>query len=306
MDLADIKTKCYILTLFIRDDGERFLLGSGAYEFKDSQLHFTPNTMQNDLVEVQGNDGIMLAGQVRRSKTQSFDGYIGDSSTKNTDVEVYRRAFTAFFRKNFYYKVVYIFPDGTAIQRQRGFIVDAPEIKELYQMSPEYHVGLNFEDVNYYTYEEGSDGEEIYGKSANVTRYAGVNTGGIIWDISDGATWDGDGMIWSSGGTAGITKIVVDSIAEVYPVWEVTGPAVNPQLSDVNTGLTIKYSGTIVAGQKLTVNMLDNTATLNGINVVADIEGDWVYLSPGENNVIYTTDNADAKYSVLNWLEIVG
>ena len=66
MELADITTKCYILTLFIRDDGERFLLGSGAYEFKQNQLHFITNTVQSDLVEVQGNDGVLLAGQVRR------------------------------------------------------------------------------------------------------------------------------------------------------------------------------------------------------------------------------------------------
>ena len=58
MDVKDIKTMCYILTLFIRDDGERFLLGSGRYEFKEKQLHFSANTMANDVVEVQGNDGI--------------------------------------------------------------------------------------------------------------------------------------------------------------------------------------------------------------------------------------------------------
>ena len=62
MNLADITTKCYILALIIRDDGERLLLGDGAYEFKDSQQHFQPNTYANDVVELQGTDGQMLAG----------------------------------------------------------------------------------------------------------------------------------------------------------------------------------------------------------------------------------------------------
>ena len=305
MDLADIKTKCYILTLFIRDDGERFLLGSGAYEFKQSQLHFITNTVQNDLVEVQGNDGVLLAGQVRRGKTQTFDGYIGDTSVKNTDVEVYRRAFLEFFRKNFYYKVVYIFPDGTAIQRQRGFIVDAPEIKELYQMSPEYHVGLNFEDVNYYTYEEDEHGQEVYGKTASVPRYTGPASGGIIWDAT-GATWDGVGMIWSAGSGGGATELQVDSVDNVYPIWIVNGPSFKPKLTNLNTGAAITYNSSISVGQTLTVNMLNNTATLNGVNVVGNISGDWMYLVPGKNRLTYITDNLDAPFSILNWQEIVG
>ena len=115
MNLSDIETKTYILALFIRDDGERFLLGSGAYEFKKDQLHFVANSYYNDVVEVQGNDGVFLAGQVRRPQTQTFEGYIGDASVLKQDVETYRKAFFAFFRKNFYYKVVYIFQDGTAI-----------------------------------------------------------------------------------------------------------------------------------------------------------------------------------------------
>lgn len=305
MNLSDITTKCYILALFIRDDGERFLLGSGAYEFKDSQLNFIANTIQSDIVEVQGNDGVLLAGQVRRGQSQTFDGYVGDTTVKNTTIEEYRKDFLRFFRKNFYYTVVYIFPDGTAIQRRRGFLVDAPEIKELYQMSPEYHVAFNFEDINYYTYEEDPSGQEIYGKSANLPRYHGVNTGGVIWD-SVGATWDSVGMIWSSGGEGGVVKIDVQSVDNVYPVWEVPGPAVNPKLTDINTGLILDYTGSIAEGQTLTVNMLDNTATLNGVNVVGNISGDWLYLSPGENRLTYVTTTQDAPFSTIKWLEIVG
>ena len=118
MNLDSIETKCFILSLFIRDDGQRFLLGSGAYEFKKDQLHFAANTFQNDIVEVQGDDGTLLAGQVRRASTQVFDGYIGDATVSKSGIEEYRRDFFAFFRKNHFYTVVYIFSDGTAIQRR--------------------------------------------------------------------------------------------------------------------------------------------------------------------------------------------
>lgn len=162
MNLDQITTEPWILALFIRDDGERFLLGDGGYVFTNKQLHFAGNRVQSDTVDMQGSDGVLVAGQVRRAATQSFKGYIGDGSTSPAIVERLRRDFFAFFRPSFFYSVVYIFCDGSAIKRQRGFIVEAPEVKELYGHTPEYSVGLNFEDVNYYEYSEDSEGEEEY------------------------------------------------------------------------------------------------------------------------------------------------
>lgn len=192
MTILGVDSKCYILALFIRSDGERFLLGSGYYEFKDKQQHFAANTIANDVIEVQGNDGYLLGGQVRRPGVQSFDGYVGDGTTSKTEVEEYRRDFLSFFRKNFTYKVVYVFPDGSAIQRKRGFLVDAPTVQELYQIYPEYHVALNFEDINYYFYDEDASGDEIYGKSA-VIGLTLAASGGLVWDalgaVADGYTW---------------------------------------------------------------------------------------------------------------------
>lgn len=181
MNLNEIEAQGFILALFIRDDGERFLLGTGAYQFLDSQLHFTANSFANDVVEVQGNDGVFFAGQVRRANTQAFDGYIGDADVPREDIENYRRQFIAFFRKNYYYTVVYVFNNGSAIKRQKGFIVDAPEVKELYQIYPQYHIALNFEDVNYYQYNENDEGIEQFGKSAIITLAEDSNTGGLIW-----------------------------------------------------------------------------------------------------------------------------
>lgn len=191
MNLKDITAKCWIKALFIRSDGERFLLGDGMYDFLERQQHFNANEFANDVVDVQGNDGSLLAGQVRRATAQSFDGYVGDGTVSKTEVEAARRAFFMFFRKNYHYEVVYIFPDGSAIKRQRGYIVDAPEVKELWQLFPQYHVALNFEDVNYYTYAETDDGQELFGQSVDLT-LAGGSTGGLVWDEL-GVVWDAHG-----------------------------------------------------------------------------------------------------------------
>ena len=192
MNLNNIATTSWILALFKRDDGERFLLGDGFYEFKESLQHFQPNNYANDVIELQGADGQLLAGQVRRSASQSFDGYIGDASTNRQTVEARRREFLMFFRKRHFYTVIYIFADGSTIQRQRGYIVDAPSVPEMIQHFPEYHVALNFEDVNYYEYAENSQGEEIYSNMQSVV-VSNYKTGGLIWDnlgaVSEAIQW---------------------------------------------------------------------------------------------------------------------
>ena len=189
MAISGVDPKCYILALFVRDDGVRFLLGDDPFEFKDKQLHFQPNTVANDVVEVQGNDGYLLAGQVRRPGTQMFDGYVCNGTNSKEEVEVKRRAFLQFFRRSHFYKVIYVFPNGTAIQRKQGFLVDDPTVQELYQQYPAYHVALNFEDVNYYTYEEDDEGHEIYAKEAIIKLAGGGATGGLIWD-NNGVVWE--------------------------------------------------------------------------------------------------------------------
>lgn len=185
---------CYILALIKRDDGERLLLGSGFYEFSAGLKHFNPNQFANDVVELQGTDGQLLAGQVRRSTSQVFEGVIGDGTTSKQMVEQKRREFFLFFRKQHHYTVVYIMPDGTAIKRDRGYITEAPAVQELYQFQPKWRVALAFEDVNYYSYAEDDQGQEIYSFEATLA-LANISDGGLVWDdkgaISDARVYSG-------------------------------------------------------------------------------------------------------------------
>lgn len=438
-DVQGVNERNWILTLFIRDDGERFLLGDGAYEFKDTQKHFTAPTVENDTVEVQGNDGIMLAGQVRRPNTQEFDGFVGDATATKEQIEEKRKAFLGFFLTRHTYTAIYIFENGKAIQRRGGFIVDAPEVKELWQIHPEYHVALNFEDINYYNYAENDEGQEIF---ANI--YKLINTratsGGLVWD-EIGVVWEGrsaggknlfdkddpkytlaasfnagsgdiasnsngfytiicpckpnttytlskmettrfvigeagtfpqiggtyprlsaspltaevktvtttaDGnyliaMVRSSSDTASIEDILdslqieegseatpyepfipagdavwesgsgetenninVESIETVYPVLTITGMAQNIVVENSRTGDVLEYIGNVASGQTLVIDMQNQTAKLNGVNVVGNVVGDWLRLMPGQNRVLYDANTDENSEATLEWQEIVG
>lgn len=190
--MFNIQSTCFILALFVRDDGERFLLGDGMYEFADKQLHFAPNSIQSDIVELQGSDGQLLAGQVMRSSKQTFEGIIGDQTTSRTDIENARRRFINFFKTRHKYQVIYVLPDGRSITRYKGFIVEAPSAQELYQLTPKFSVALMFEELPYYAYAEDDEGNPDFTDQFLLQRSTRtqVLTGGLKWDAV-GAVWQG-------------------------------------------------------------------------------------------------------------------
>lgn len=297
MNLDQIATKCFILALFIRDDGQRLLLGDGYYDFNQKLQHFQANTIANDVVEIQGDSGQLLAGQVMRSGAQKFEGYIGDATTNRQTIEQKRSDFMAFFRIKHFYKVIYIFPDGTAIQRQRGYLTDAPTIPEIFQKFPEYSVALNFEDANYYEYAEDAEGNEIYAHIAEIMLNA-AKRGGLVWD-EFGAVSDSAGYIWEEGGSVH-NIVTVAGVDSAWPIWTVQGGAQNPTLTNITTGQTISWQGFVPEGQTLTINMAEMTADLAGANVFEYITGEWIRLAPGNNTLVYNAENAD-KPSTLSW-----
>lgn len=302
MSVVGVTPRCWIMALFIRDDGERLLLGDGWFQFKDTQKHFVANDLSNTVIEAQGSDGVFLSGQVRRSGIQPFDGYIGDGGCSKEEIEVHRMQFISFFMARHFYEVVYIDTSGSAMKRQRGFLVDAPSVEELYQIHPEYHVAVQFEDVNYYAYDEDDSGEEIYGESAQLYLYNAV-TGGFPWDAK-GAIWLEDGEPCKDG-IGGTTSINVKSIEPIYPVWTVNGLADDPQLVNLATGQTLSYHGRVAPSQTLVIDMLNRTALLDGDNVLTNITGEWIRLVPGVNQINYITENDNAVNSNLKWQEII-
>lgn len=300
--MRGISSRCWILALFVRDDNERMLLGDGVFMFKDSQQHFAGNSISSTVVEVQGNNGVMLAGQTMQASNQEFAGYVGDGALSKVEIENYRRQFLNFFKINHFYSVIYIMPDGSAVKRQRGFIVNAPTVQEVWQIHPEYNVALNFEDVNYYKYEEDPvTGEEIYGQSAIVLLQNAV-TGGFVWD-NRGLVWDNLGAV-ADPGRGGTTTLKIDSSDQVYPIWTVTGVADDPSLTNLTTGQHIEYNGRISEGQTLVIDMLNQTATLNGKNVLPNVSGTWMSFQPGINRISYETLNDNAPNSTIKWAEV--
>lgn len=304
MSVVSVRARSFILALFIRDDGERFLLGDNGFDFKDSQLHFSANTIENDEVAKQGVDGVMLAGQVRRASVQSFDGYVGDGSTLKEEVEQMRRDFIAFFAKGHHFRVIYIDCNRNAWQRKGGYLVDAPEVKELWQIHPEYHVGLNFEDVNYYEYDENAEGEEILSNIISVPISSDVE-GGLVWD-ENGAVSEPEEIGYDTEtATASGTNI---SIAD----------AVEAPLSDFKLKGNTSQNGTPTPDAPVAVQTVtgENVVKITGKNLIdqsliesSTFHGLTISATPEKISVSGTTDTsypawvfyADGTVSRTQW-----
>lgn len=305
MSVVSVKARSFILALFIRDDGERFLLGDNGYDFKDSQLHFAANTIENDEVMKQGADGVIVAGQVRRASVQSFDGYVGDATMAKETIEQMRRDFFAFFVKGHHFRVVYIDCNRNAWQRKGGYLVDAPEVKELWQIHPEYHVGLNFEDVNYYSYNEDADGEEILSNLVDVP-VSTAASGGLVWDedgaVSEDAVVDHDA---ESAGAQGKSVYINDAAEAPLSAFKLDGETSQTTYTGKNL-LKYPYRDTTVTRNdvKFTDNG-DGTITANGTATADTLfwltKESWAYTT--DNIVIpagtYTVSKTGKSYATI-------
>lgn len=303
MAINSLKSKNWIYALFIRDDGERLVLGIDNYAFKDGQQHFEPNEIVNDTVELQGTDGVLLAGQVERAKPQDFDGYVGGFTTSKNATENLRQQFFRFFAKNHKFTVIYILSGQQAVKRQRGYLVDAPSVKEIDQRMPEYHVALGFEDVNYYSYDESNDGQEIFANSVDIIRTDEI-LGGALWE-RNGLAFDGIGVIFDDG-SGGDLVVTVTGISGVSPVITIAGECVNPAIENPATGEVMRWNGTIAAGQKLVIDCNEQTVKMSGLSQLDKFEGDWIRLREGSNRIIFTSDGGDNKVCNMAWNEVVG
>ena len=113
------------------------------------------------------------------------------------------------------------------------------------------------------------------------------------------------GAVWEVG-VGGDTTVNLDTVGYTYPVWEVNGPAQQPTLTNYITGQTMAYNGNLVEGQKLVVDMAAQTAYLNGLSVLGNLEGDWVALAPGQNTLSYTVAAGESESSFLRWNGVLG
>lgn len=285
----------------VRDD-KQFLVfdQTEIYLDKDNSLLTRPE-VETTKVEYTEADGGEMVAQRLNSGEQVINGLI---IPKNTDYWTLRNRLTAFFQINHTYFIVYEKISGETLVAGAKFKTGNAWISENLQVPPEpkenfsrFTVVLGIGAPGFQEYAENDQGEEIFANSVSIGLVS-ASSGGEEWDFI-GQVWDSIGQVWEAG-DGGLQGIFVQSTTAIYPVWEVSGEAVNPSIRDNITNTEATYNGTVAAGQTLVVDFASGTATIDGVNVTRNLEGE-LKLQPGNNLLGFDIDSGSAIQSTIKW-----
>ena len=291
---------------FIRDDGERLEIGglSGLVNGGTDDW-FPAKTLRTSSFNYADADGGQMVKQHYDPWPITFSGYIRKPSIAG--IRQARNNLLSFFATNHYFTAVFTDCDGVQMSGQSGWVSSAPEVilRGKLDRHPTFSLELTFGDPYLYEYSEDDEGNPVYANSIQVPKYSDTNE-------AAGYMYCGGGYIYYAGGYAYIGAqntvplINVNSVQNVAPIWTVTGQATNPSITNITTNTEMKYTGTIAAGQTLVVDCLNQTAMIGTADVSRYLSGDWLTLTPGENQLRYeTTNDGDTKSSTLSWNGVI-
>lgn len=294
-------SKLFYVKKIVRSDGEQLVIDQHEiYLAEDNELLVRPEPRTSFEDYTEANGGEMIRQQLP-SFVQTLNGLI---VAKENDYFTIRTRMTAFFKINFTYFIVYEKISGETFTQGEKFKSAAAWIENNFQAPPtpkeeysEWSVGLRIGSPLYQEYAEDSSGKETYANIVNVPLVS-LATGGQVWD-SVGQVWDSVGQLWEAG-EGGIQNVAVQSASVVYPCWVVAGEAVNPTLRNNANGTEASFTGTVGAGQTLTVDFEAGTAKLDGVTVTRQLSG-TLRLDNGENLIAFDTDGGSAQTSTIKW-----
>ena len=280
--------KLYIKKI-IRDDG--VYLDFDAKEIYLAQentllVRPDPNTTAIEYTEADGGEMIRQHNSIYE---QPINGLIIPKNTPYWDL---RSRLSAFFQINHYYKIIYKKIDGGMFAVDKAWISAGLQIVPVpYENYSTWNITLSIGHADWTEYSETPGGEEIYTNVITLPLISAA-AGGEMWN-NVGLVADGVGEEWE-GGSGGVQPVIINSTKNIYPVWTVKGPCVNPKLQNNTTDTYAEFNGTVAEGQTLTVNFAEGVAYLNTALVTRLVSG-LVSLRPGENMVGFSSDGGTAK-----------
>lgn len=289
----------FYIKKFIRDDGEMLEFdGEEIYLAKENTLlvRTDPDTTA---VEYTESDGGEMIRQRNSTYEQPISGLI---IPKTTDYWALTSRLSLFFKINHTYKIVYLKKDGTMFAAQDAWISGGLQIVPVpYENYSEWSIQFTLGNVDWTEYAEDGAGHEVFSHTVSLPLISAA-TGGEVWD-SVGLVSDSIGEEWEAG-SGGVQSVNIASTKNVYPVWIVEGPCINPKLQNNTTDTNAEFDGTVAEGQKLTVDFAAGTAYLDNALVTRYVYG-LVSFAPGENLAGFNSDGGDTNSSSICWNNIV-
>jgi Phage tail protein len=108
----------------------------------------------------------------------------------------------------------------------------------------------------------------------------------------------------SEGEITGGTPVQVGGTVETPPHFTFRGPCTAPAITNLTTNKTWRYTGSLLAGERLEVDIDAATVLLNGTGNryhLVDPKSDWWLLVPGQNVLTYTAAGAGSGDVTVKW-----
>lgn len=290
--------KLYIKKI-IRDDKAVFNFDGTEILLADENTLLNrpdPNTTAVDYTEVDG-------GEMVHQRNSIYDQLINGLIVPKTSAYwTLAQRLAGFFQINHTYKIIYQRVDGQMIKVSDAWISGGLQIVPVpYEKYSRWYITFSIGNSSWTEYYEDANGDETYVNNVTLL-LASLSSGGEIWD-SVGQSYDSIGGEWE-GGSGGTKIIDINSTKNVYPIWTVEGPCTRPQLQNSTTNTSAEFTRSLVAGQTLKVDFSEGTAYIGTALASRYLIGD-VYLKPGENNMVFSTDGGSTQSSVLSWNNIL-
>lgn len=280
---------------FIRDDGETLEFdGVNLYLDKSNDLLHRPNPNTTS-INYTGADGGEMIRQQANIYDQPINGLLIPATSTYWDLT---STLSLFFKLNHTYKIIYARKDGTLFSISGAWISMGLQIKPVpYEEYSKWSITFSIGNVVWSEYAENSEGKEIYSNTVTLPLLT-ANAGGEIWD-SVGLVSDNVGEEWEAG-SGGVQTVNISSTQEIYPVWIVEGPCVNPTLQNNTTDAVASYDGTLASGQTLTVDFAEGVAYVNNALATKYVSG-YLSLRPGNNIIGFNSDGGATQTSTISW-----
>jgi hypothetical protein len=106
------------------------------------------------------------------------------------------------------------------------------------------------------------------------------------------------------GVTPGAVSVANAGTAAYWPRLRILGPVTNPVVTLVESGAWVRYTGSLLAGQWLDLDMVNRRVLLQGqVSVRQNVSsaGDWLSVPPGGGSITWSADTADPAALLSVW-----
>jgi len=106
------------------------------------------------------------------------------------------------------------------------------------------------------------------------------------------------------GVTPGAVSVSNAGTAAYWPRLRILGPVTNPVVNLVESGAWVRYTGSLLAGQWLDLDLANRRVLLQGqvsVRQKVSSSGDWLSVPPGGGSVTWSADTADPAALLSVW-----